>query len=142
QNWLVLRPGRRLIDKLSYPLNLRVSVILALYRTEGSVDLPLNGAAVSIPEAGDCSIERSHYDPVLYCESPSPPPVLFLVGDRVCLRALSPWPALLEVSPIRSSSVWLAGSGRPRQLVVERPIARIRRDVEIQGIQPANLRHR
>ena len=133
---LNVKIAQRVLDRFqSQPVNVRVSLAMTVFRTETTTRMIPDERPHSIAGLGVCSVRS----PFLLCRSAESPSVRLTINGWTVLGAsYAPGLAVFGQTPVYTSSVRVGDflhSGSPNDVTTERPIANLRRDLEIRQIR-------
>jgi hypothetical protein len=139
---LNVRIGQRVLDRFqSQPVNVRVSLAMTIFRTETTTQMIPDEWPHSIAGLGVCSVRSSDAagSPFLLCRLAESPSVRLRINGLTILDAsYAPSLAAFAETPVYAFSVSVRHvfhEGSPNDVTTERPIAHLRRDLEIRQIR-------
>jgi hypothetical protein len=149
--------GNDFIDRTKKaPVSLETEYLVTQFGNARSVDVPLDGTPVYIPELGQCGATADYDRRTFVCRSAFRPSESFR-SDRIGKResgdrwwdAYSPFPAQVQLYPIFSQTFRLVGDGaneiapaapeRPAKLEVRKRVAYFRYALEANNVRLADF---
>jgi hypothetical protein len=133
--------GAGLVDRFqSQPVKLSLSLAMTIYRTEATTSLIPGQPPRAIAGIGDCSVDwiGGFFRPLLSCRTAGYPTARLEVNDTTIFGEQLPDRAMFEASPVFGPMILqepVAADISPLVLTTERPIAHIRRDLEIERVR-------
>jgi len=138
---LYVKIGQRVLDRFqSQPVNVRVSMAMTIFRAETTTQMIPDERPHPIAGLGVCSARSSDAagSSLLLCRSAEFQSAgLRINGQTVMDASYAPSLAAFEETPVYTSRVvgYLFHEGSPFDVTTERPIAHLRRDLEIRQIR-------
>ena len=133
ERWLTVNINRRFPDAFErHPVRIRASVIMTVYRTTSTATIPPDGRFRRVVGLGICSAitPGGVLPPELHCRSTEPASTeVFLNGSNIGRG----W-TLFDPNPFSEISARIDPS-ESAVLTVQRPVARIRRDLDIPDVK-------